>query len=139
MRDIDRGRYALLFDIDTRHNEVLWELWIEGFERAMALRPDVWDDLLYVPDKGGLRALVGLRTLIAMTDVETDSSDELTVLLTEAAPDIIPNWVQILCAARLSDSMHQFFNASAMSTKVQRDGPCPCGSSKKYEKCCSMN
>jgi len=139
LRDLDRGRYAPLFNIDTRHNDVLWELWIEGFERAMALRPDVWDDLLHDLDEDVLRALVGLRKLVAMTDAEPDSSDELTALLTEAAPDLIPDWMQILHAARLSDSMDQFSNAPALSTKVGRNEPCPCGSGKKYKKCCGMN
>lgn len=139
LRDLDRGRYASLFDIDTRHNEVFWEVWIEGFERAMALRPAVWNDLLYDPDEDVFRALVGLRTLIAMADARTDSSDKLTVLLTEAAPDLIPYWVQTLHAARLSESMDQFSNAPPMSTKVGRNVPCPCGSGKKYKKCCGMN
>ncbi|MFT8481225.1 UPF0149 family protein [Gluconobacter oxydans] len=139
LRDLNRGRYAPLFDIDTLHGEILWELWIEGFERAMALRPDVWDDLLQDADEDVLCALVGLRRLIAMTDAETDSSDELTALLSEAAPDLIPDWVQTLHAARLSDSMDQFSNVPAMSTKVGRNEPCPCGSGKKYKKCCGIN
>lgn len=139
LRDLDRGRYASLFDIDILHGEILWELWIEGFERAMALRPDVWNDLLYDPDENVLRALLGLRRLIAMTDAETDSSDELTALLSKAAPDLIPNWVQTLHTACMSDSVNQFSNVPAMSTKVGRNEPCPCGSGKKYKKCCGMN
>lgn len=139
LRDLDRGRYAPLFDIDTRHNEVLWEVWIEGFERAMALRPEAWDDLLIDADEDTLRALVGLRQLVAMTNAEPDSRDELTALLTEAAPDLIPDWVQTLHAERLSNSMDQFSNAPALSTKVGRNEPCPCGSGKKYKKCCGMN
>ncbi|WP_256889808.1 UPF0149 family protein [Acidomonas methanolica] len=139
LRDLDRGRYAPLFDIDTRHDEVLWEVWIEGFERAMALRPEAWDDLLIDADEDTLRALVGLRQLVAMTNAEPDSRDELTTLLTEAAPDLIPDWVQTLHAERLSNSMDHFSNAPAQSTKVGRNEPCPCGSGKKYKKCCGMN
>ncbi|GBR29379.1 UPF0149 family protein [Kozakia baliensis] len=139
LRDLDRGRYAPLFDIDTRHGEVLWELWIEGFERAMALRPEAWDSFLLDPDEAVLRALVGLRKLVAMTDAPPDSSDELGALLTQTAPDIIPDWVQTLHAERLSNDMDQFSNAPAQSTKVGRNEPCPCGSGKKYKKCCGMN
>ncbi|PYD55374.1 hypothetical protein CFR75_16975 [Komagataeibacter xylinus] len=43
------------------------------------------------------------------------------------------------CSARLSDSMDQFSNVPAMSTKVGRNEPCPYGSGKKYKKCCGMN
>ncbi|MFT9447432.1 SEC-C metal-binding domain-containing protein [Gluconobacter japonicus] len=35
--------------------------------------------------------------------------------------------------------MDQFSNVPAMSTKVGRNEPCPCGSGKKYKKCCGMN
>ncbi|WP_342627626.1 UPF0149 family protein [Nguyenibacter vanlangensis] len=139
LRDLDRGRYAPLFDIDTRHDEILWELWIEGFERAMTLRPEAWDSFLLDPDEAVLRALVGLRKLVAMTDAPADSSDELGALLTETAPDLIPDWVQTLHAERLSNSMDHFSNAPALSTKVGRNEPCPCGSGKKYKKCCGMN
>jgi hypothetical protein len=33
------GGFAPVFDVDTRHDEVLWELWIDGFDQAMRLRP----------------------------------------------------------------------------------------------------
>ena len=39
-------RYAPLFAIDNRNGDVLWELWIEGFEKAVKLRPAAWRPLL---------------------------------------------------------------------------------------------
>ena len=39
-------RYSPLFSIDTRNGDILWELWIEGFEKAVALRPAAWTKLL---------------------------------------------------------------------------------------------
>jgi len=38
-------RYSPLFSVDTRNGDILWELWIEGFEKAAKLRPDVWQKL----------------------------------------------------------------------------------------------
>jgi hypothetical protein len=35
-------RYSPLFSVDTRNGDILWALWIEGFEKAVALRPPVW-------------------------------------------------------------------------------------------------
>jgi uncharacterized protein len=35
-------RYSPLFSVDTRNGDILWELWIEGFETAVELRPEVW-------------------------------------------------------------------------------------------------
>ena len=40
------GRYSPLFAIDKRNDDILWELWIEGFEKAIALRPASWKTLL---------------------------------------------------------------------------------------------
>ncbi|MFT8646305.1 UPF0149 family protein [Gluconacetobacter sp.] len=139
LHDLDRGRYAPLFNIDTRHDDVLWELWIEGFERAMALRPEAWNDLLRGSDETVGPALVGLHKLVAMTDSPPDSDDELGTLLSETAPDLIPEWVQALHVARLSESMDRLANRPATSTKIGRNEPCPCGSGKKYKKCCGMN
>ena len=34
------GGFEPLFDIDTRNDDVLWEMWIEGFVQAMDLAPD---------------------------------------------------------------------------------------------------
>ena len=39
-------RYSPLFSVDTRNGDILWELRIEGFERAVALRPSAWQKLL---------------------------------------------------------------------------------------------
>ena len=44
--DLQSGRYTPVFEVDTRHDDVLWELWIEGFETAMQLRPESWGVLL---------------------------------------------------------------------------------------------
>lgn len=31
------------------------------------------------------------------------------------------------------------FNLPAQSEKIERNAPCPCGSGKKYKKCCGLN
>lgn len=32
-------RYSPLFAVDTRNGDILWELWIEGFEKVVKLQP----------------------------------------------------------------------------------------------------
>jgi uncharacterized protein len=32
-------RYGPLFAVDKRRNEILWEIWVAGFEKAVKLRP----------------------------------------------------------------------------------------------------
>ena len=34
-------RYGLRFAVDKRHNEILWEIWVAGFEKAVKLPPAV--------------------------------------------------------------------------------------------------
>ncbi len=38
--------YGPLFAVDERHNDILWELWIIGFEKAVKPRPAAWQRLL---------------------------------------------------------------------------------------------
>ena len=41
-------RYGPRFAVDKRHNEILWEIWVAGFEKAVKLRPAAWQKLLRV-------------------------------------------------------------------------------------------
>jgi uncharacterized protein len=45
LRALQLGRYVPVFDIDTVTDDVLWELWVEGFGAAMQLRPDAWNEV----------------------------------------------------------------------------------------------
>ncbi len=67
-------------------------------------------------------------------DLPTDTVDTLTA---EAAA-LIPAWVETLAAWRLDH--HEATAASPVTrTKIGRNEPCPCGSGKKYKKCCGLN
>jgi uncharacterized protein len=133
------GHYAPIFDVDTRHNEVLWELWMEGFEAAMQLRPDAWRSRLTI-DEDTRVALAGLVTLAAIARGESPLPKARIDELTEQAPDLIPYWVEVLNRWRIGQ--HIIGGQSlrpAPGAKVGRNDPCPCGSGKKYKKCCGVN
>jgi uncharacterized protein len=76
---------------------------------------------------------------IARGDNEVKERD---TLLAEA-PDKIADWVVILNEWRLAN--HQPMPridprvAAPPSRKVGRNAPCPCGSGKKYKRCCGLN
>ena len=53
------GRYGPIFDVDPRHDDVLWEFWIGGFEQAMALRPESWLTVVESGDEDAASALLG--------------------------------------------------------------------------------
>ena len=38
----DPGAYAPLLPVDDRNGDVIWEVWIEGFDAAVKLRPEAW-------------------------------------------------------------------------------------------------
>jgi uncharacterized protein len=134
-----QGRFAPLYDVDPRHDEVLWELWIGGFERAMALRPQSWAMILDSDDEDVVAAMAGLLALVAISEGESELAEEDRHALTEDAPDLIPLWVDALNAWRLEQGIGEAPSRAVPKTKIGRNDPCPCGSGKKYKKCCGLN
>lgn len=132
--------YGPLFAVDERHNEILWELWISGFEKAVKLRPAAWRRLL-AADAETAKAISGLLTLADVDRRDPRLSEEQLHALATAAPDLIGPWIVTLNEARLADYAPVWSPASAPSqpTKVGRNEPCPCSSGKKYKKCCGLN
>ena len=58
-------RYSPLFSVDTRNGDILWELWIEGFEKAVELRPEAWQKLL----NADADTAAAMRGMMALADV----------------------------------------------------------------------
>ena len=133
-------RYSPLFAIDKRNDDVLWELWIEGFEKAVALRPAAWKTFL---DAEGdtVAAMSGMLMLAAIARRDEEVKDHDTASAT--APDRIADWVVNLNEWRLANYQPTQSidprGGSASRKKVGRNDPCPCGSGKKYKKCCGLN
>jgi uncharacterized protein len=44
------SRYQPIFDVDKRHDEILWETWAHGFTCAVNLRAGAWSELLQADD-----------------------------------------------------------------------------------------
>jgi len=134
-------RYGPLFAVDRRNNEIIWELWIAGFEKAVKLRPGAWKQFL-AADPETAHAMAGLLTLADVDREDPRFSQEQLDALTAAAPDQIGPWVVALNEWRLAhrelgDIPPSPFPAPAAN--VGRNDPCPCGSGKKYKKCCGLN
>jgi len=143
-RDLQRGpgRYAPIYDVDARHDEVLWELWIAGFERAMALRPESWAAVLGGNEEDAVTAMTGLLALISIGRGGSEGIDQEPATVdgfTREAPDLIPPWIETLNAWRLKQDRSRPPIATTPHGKIGRNDPCPCGSGKKYKKCCGLN
>jgi uncharacterized protein len=131
------GRYQPIFDIDKQHDEILWETWAHGFMIAVNLRPDAWSELLQADDDYS-SALILLMTMGAIADAESPLSGEEVETITSRAPDVIPELVERLNAWRLG-RYKDAPSGSARTGKIGRNDACPCGSGKKYKKCCGVN
>jgi uncharacterized protein len=133
--------YGPLFAIDPRNDDVLWELWIEGFETAYKLRPAAWQKCL-TADPETAQAMSGLLRLIDAVQPNRRLSDEQYSALCATAPDDIALWTVMLNDWRLANedpaNLPPAFYAP-QAAKVGRNEPCPCGSGKKYKKCCAIN
>jgi uncharacterized protein len=135
-----KGRFGPLFDIDTRNDDVLWEIWMEGFDTAIKLRPGRWGEIVEGDDEEAALAVAGLIELAGISRGDSRLSGETRDAIIAGAPDLIPAWVRTLNRWRLEH--HGTPGAAAPAAghgKVGRNDPCPCGSGKKYKKCCLLN
>jgi uncharacterized protein len=131
------GHYVAIFDVDTRFDETIWELWIDGFARAMEMRPQGWIGIAESDDQEALLALTGIALLSDINTHDSDMTDEQIGAFDRDVPDLIPQWVEILHQWRCENEDHR--PLSNGRTKIGRNDPCLCGSGKKYKKCCGLN
>jgi uncharacterized protein len=135
-------RYSPLFAVDNRNGDILWELWIEGFEKAIELRSAAWQKLLNA-DADTAAAMRGIMTLagIARGDQHVPRKD--SDALNATAPDNIARWVVTLNGWRFANYQPMQGidprTSSGSTKKVGRNDPCPCGSGKKYKRCCGLH
>jgi uncharacterized protein len=131
--------YQPIFDVFERTGEVMWPLWADGFGKAMALSGKDWDCLLETGDEDLGAAALGLIMYVALArGVPTGDAAEDEVF--DQAPEVIPYLVETLYRRQrglervvLTDD---FPRLPALSPKVGRNDPCPCGSGRKFKKCC---
>jgi uncharacterized protein len=133
-------------------DEPFWEFWIEGFVQAMSLRPEAWDLYWDSGDEDVVASIALMCALIDLADGESSLADDKQDALAMEAPNIIPglvvtmnNWLKAQALAGKLGGAPEWLRAAnanagpARSTKVGRNDPCPCGSGRKYKKCCGSN
>jgi uncharacterized protein len=140
IHDIERGKYRPLYDADTMDESIMWETWIEGFWRAVQLRPDEWLDFSADGDPDLQKEIFILTRLyeIASTPSKDLASLEIDADLDKHAPDLIPVAVEALDKIRRKKARLDAYpgNIPPVLPKTGRNDPCPCGSGKKFKKCC---
>ena len=140
----DPEEIGLVFDVNPYVGDLLWELWVSGFERAMRLRADSWEQIV---DSGDEEAASSVAMMLALHQIDIGTSDleeEAIDEIDEMAPDLIP---EIIISLNEWTKVHTADGPREMSStnhvrrvggkKVGRNDPCPCGSGAKFKRCCA--
>lgn len=137
--------YGPVLEHDTRTEETIWEMWVSGFERAMSIRPDVWEQIVESADEEAGASINMMLTLHGIAEGESDLPEGSIEDLRNKAPDLITDMVIALNRWTKGVSHPAFEDDSYGSPrpfrgkKVGRNEPCPCGSGRKYKRCCGAN
>jgi len=129
---------------DQTSGQILFGDWIEGFLRAVRLRPSAWQRLTESGDQEAVAAF-SLLLEIPLIGSGTGSLDAARqAQLLEEAPDLIPKMVLELNRFTKSLPMERpstpvpfpanMPSAPSRAGRPGRNEPCPCGSGKKYKK-----
>jgi uncharacterized protein len=138
VRDLGRGKLQPIFDVDGRNGDVLWEMWVGGFQNAMALRPDSWSSITDSGDEAGRDALAEMLMFVGVANDESTLMSHEINDLSDEAPGRIAAAVAALHTWRLSNGGGAAVGG-AKGGKTGRNETCPCGSGKKYKRCCGLN
>lgn len=116
----------------ANHMPVIWiepqedappgRYWAMGFSVGVAMRPQAWQGVSL--DEGAYVTLEGILELDA-DDLEAWERSELLDMLSEHVRYLADFWLE-----------QRAPSPPIRSQKVGRNEPCPCGSGKKWKKCC---
>lgn len=106
--------------------------WCEGYIRAVDMMPESWGE-------GGEAMDLYLIPIYAFTETSNWRGHELefdeAVNLQRAIPDCVRE-IHKFWLARREDELPVSEPVSRSEIPVGRNDPCPCGSGRKYKKCC---
>ena len=110
--------------------------WVGGFWRAMALTPTGWHALA-ADERTQVIVTPFVGFINAGKDEDFEPAEDIDDRLDSAAAEIPRAILLLRKIAQLRASrpspVHQ-----AHHTKIGRNDPCPCGSGKKYKRCCGQ-
>ena len=126
--------YEPILAFDTDGSQFA-EIWAEGFMAAVGLRGDAWSPI-FESTAGAAASLIMALTIPEM--MEDFADDEDTAEVTKAISKDLST--SVVAIDRFWKSKRGVVSATARpGSKIGRNVPCPCGSGKKYKKCCGLN
>jgi uncharacterized protein len=113
--------------------------WAHGFMRGMGMRHDGWAELVNDEEHGG--CLIPMMMLRHEHDEDPEMRPK--PITPEKREEVIVHMAAGLFGAYRYFRVHRQVSAGAhrsesrrSTPKVGRNHPCPCGSGKKYKRCC---
>ncbi len=147
-----RKPYEIVLEHAEGEDEPFWEFWVAGFFQAMRLRPDAWKAYWEADDENIVSAMAVMAALVDLEAGESPLPEDKQAELAEAAPDVIPSliaamndWIKAQAPTGMSKITPDWLQAAnsntgpARSNKTGRNELCPCGSGRKYKRCCGAN
>ena len=124
---------------ETPEGRMMAADWAEGFMDAFGLRVDAWDPLF--EEENGQLLLGPIMAHLHDKDGKPfiDGTPEEMQKIREECIQILPYAIK---------GIHEFWKAkrdlhsvtkTSLGKKVGRNEPCPCGSGRKYKRCCGAN
>jgi uncharacterized protein len=134
-----KGEVYVPLLLEDEHGMAQGNDWARGFMRGMRMRHDGWAELVNDEERGGW--LVPMMMLYHEHD--EDPKMRPKPITPEKREDIITHMAAGMAGAYRYFRAHKkayVGNATpeprSTTSKVGRNDPCPCGSGKKYKKCC---
>jgi uncharacterized protein len=116
--------------IDTFGVAMPGDEWAEGFLRGIDMRAEAWEPLF--DDRQADYTVLSILALCDGSPEEEQITEEMRgAILTQ-----LPMTLQMIAAYWSGQAPPLPRSEPIRSAKVGRNAPCPCGSGKKYKKCC---
>ena len=137
VREVEAGTYAPIFDTGE-NDEPLPQSWAVGFMTGAGLRLDAWS-ALFQSERDDTIAY----PILALCEDEAgkpllELSKKDHAFLLAQSPDLIAQ--AVIDIADYWQQKNKPLPAGAIpvrtTPKIGRNDPCPCGSGRKYKKCC---
>ena len=120
---------------ENKQGQLVADDWAQGFLDAFAMRRSAWDPLLNSDEHHHLFIPIGIHMFDdqgkPLVDIENDEANRT---IFNNAPHLIPECV--VAIDRFWKQARQYYQGRE---KTGRNDPCPCGSGKKFKKCCGNN
>jgi uncharacterized protein len=108
------------------------QTWAKGFVVGIELGQTSWDPMFQ--DRRAAEIVMSIFALV-QDDPEL-FADRMTPQMRDEIVDQLPVILQVIAAYWRDADQRLPYREPVRSTKVGRNEPCPCGSGKKFKKCC---